>query len=159
MALDLDLQLPVALPSEAPPTRARLVLLSVLAGLAPAVVWSASLVDSVIGRGISDSVLGTEAEDMAFTGSFMAAIFAFVTGIAGTFTACNIAVFGAIAPMVAQRQSFSQKLLEVLKPVGWLGSGRWSWRVSTEPSAYISTVSSRSSPMPGSAARTGCGWA
>jgi hypothetical protein len=123
MALDLDLRLPIALPVEAPSRRGRIVLLSVLAGLALAVVWSASLVDGVIGRSISDGVLGTEAEEMVITTSLMGAIFAFVTGVAGTFTACNIAVFGAIAPMVAQKQSFSRKLLEVLKPIGWLTLG------------------------------------
>jgi hypothetical protein len=123
MALDLDLRPPVVLPSEAPPRRGRIVLLSVLGGVALAVAWSASLVDGVIGRGISNAVLGTEAEEMIISTSVMGSIFAFVTGVAGTFTACNIAVFGAIAPMVAQKQSFSRKLLEVLKPVGWLALG------------------------------------
>ncbi len=51
----------------------------------------------------------------------MGALFAFVTGIAGTFTACNIAVFSAIAPLMGQKRSFGSKLAEMAKPLGWLG--------------------------------------
>ena len=78
-------------------TRWRLVLLSVLGGLILAMVWSPRLVDTVIGGHIADPVVGGDAKTVSITGGAMALLFAFITGVAGSFTACNIAVFGALA--------------------------------------------------------------
>jgi hypothetical protein len=102
-----------------------LVTLSALAGLVISILWSADLVDDVIGAGIADPLVGEggSAEEVSITGSVMAAAFAFVTGVAGTFTACNIAVFGAIAPMAADKQTLTGRLREALKAVGWLALG------------------------------------
>ncbi|MEO7262062.1 MAG: hypothetical protein ABI047_12530 [Jatrophihabitantaceae bacterium] len=50
-------------------------------------------------------------------------MFAFVTGVAGSFTACNIAVFGAVGPMVGQQQNRRQTLRSALRPLGWLVIG------------------------------------
>jgi len=103
-------------------TRWRLVLLSVLGGLILAMVWSPRLVDTVIGGHIADPVVGGDAKTVSITGGAMALLFAFITGVAGSFTACNIAVFGALAPMSAQ-SSFGRKVTGLLKPIGWLTLG------------------------------------
>ena len=122
MAVDVK-PVPVVTPTDVPTRRWRIVTLSALAGLVLSIVWSADLVDDVIGGAIANPVVGGPAEDVSITGAVMGAVFAFITGVAGTFTACNIAVFGAIAPMAAQKQTFGGKLVEVLKPIGWLALG------------------------------------
>ncbi|BCB74084.1 hypothetical protein Pflav_004940 [Phytohabitans flavus] len=48
--------------------------------------------------------------------------FAFVSGLAGTFTACNIAAFGAVAPMLGEGGRWS-RLAQILKPLAWLSVG------------------------------------
>jgi hypothetical protein len=123
MAVDVKPLPATMITSDAPPKPWRIVVLSALAGIALAVVWSPDLVDDVIGGAIANPVVGGPAEDVSITGSAMAAVFAFVTGVAGTFTACNIAVFGAIAPLAAQQQTFAGKLKEVMKPIAWLTLG------------------------------------
>jgi hypothetical protein len=103
----------------------RLVLLSALGGLILAVVWSPRLVDTVIGGSIADPLVGGDAKTVSITGTTMALLFAFITGVAGSFTACNIAVFGALAPMSAQATppSVGRRMAGLLKPVGWLALG------------------------------------
>jgi hypothetical protein len=101
--------------------RVRLLGFSALAGVVLAVVWSPRLVDGVIAGSIADPVVGGDAADVAITGSFAAAVFAFITGVGGMFTACNIAVFGALAPMSAQPGR--ARRLAVLRPIGWLAVG------------------------------------
>lgn len=103
--------------------RWRLVLFSAIAGLIVAVIWSPRLVDSVIGAAIADPVVGGDARTVPITGGAMALLFAFITGIAGSFTACNIAVFGALAPMSAQSRSFGSRVAQLLRPIGWLALG------------------------------------
>ncbi len=112
-----------AIEDEARSTRWRLILLSVLGGVILAVVWSPWLVDSVIGGAIADPVVGGDAKTVTITGTVMALLFAFVTGVAGSFTACNIAVFGALAPMSAQPQSLGSRVTLLLRPIGWLALG------------------------------------
>ncbi|RZQ61132.1 hypothetical protein [Amycolatopsis suaedae] len=110
--------------SGAPPARRwRLVLFSLLAGAALAVIWSPHLVDRVIAGGIADPVFGGNIGDVAITGSGMAVAFAFVTGVAGMFTACNVAVFCALAPMTAQRQSVRGVLATLARPIALLLAG------------------------------------
>ncbi len=99
------------------------VIVSVIAGFLLTVVWSASFVDDTIGAGVADTVLGHEAEDAPITGVLSGIAFAFATGMAGTFTACNIAALGAVAPLVGSRPSLSARLRQVLKPLGWLTVG------------------------------------
>lgn len=98
----------------------RLVLLSGLAGVILALVWSPQLVDRVIAGGIANPVFGGDIKTVAITGSGMAVAFAFMTGMAGMFTACNIAVFSALAPMAAQRQSMRSQLAILLRPIALL---------------------------------------
>lgn len=68
-------------------------------GVLVAVLWSFELVDETIGQNVANAVLGYDASGSPIAGSAAGAIFAFVTGLAGTFTACNIAAFSAVAPI------------------------------------------------------------
>ena len=116
-------------PVQSPPTtignsrRNRALLIGFLAGLAMAVLWSYEFVDTTIGQNIARAGLGHDAETTPISGLLSGAMFAFVTGVAGSFTACNIAVFGVVGPMVEQQQSRRQTLRSMLRPLGWLVAG------------------------------------
>src|SRR5262249_24478676 len=77
-----------------PARRNLVILISVLAGFALTVIWWAKFVDSVIGDTVANNVLGYDAKKTPISGVIAGVVFAFVTGVAGTFTACNIAVLG-----------------------------------------------------------------
>lgn len=98
----------------------RLIVVSTLTGFALAILWWSNFVDDTVGEGITSGVFGEEAEEVALTSGLTAAAFALVTGLAGTLTACNIAVFGALAPMLGQQQSRSARLAQAVKPVAWM---------------------------------------
>ncbi|SNR31595.1 hypothetical protein SAMN06265360_1023 [Haloechinothrix alba] len=101
----------------------RVVLCSALAGVVLAVLWSPYLVDHVIAGGIANPVFGGDIREITITGSGMAIAFAFITGMAGMFTACNVAVFSALAPMTAQRATARDSVAVLLRPVASLLSG------------------------------------
>lgn len=103
----------------------RALIFGLLAGFVLTVIWSYTFVDSVIGGTIANSLLGYDAEAATLTGPIMAVVFAFVSGLAGTFTACNIAAMGAVAPLMAQdgRVTRRQTLEAMAKPLGWLAAG------------------------------------
>ncbi|WP_280304579.1 hypothetical protein [Nocardia abscessus] len=106
------------------PRRRRLVLLlGVLGGFALTVVWSASFVDSAIGGTVADGLLGHDAEETAITGIGAGVVFALVSGLAGTFTACNIAVFGAVAPLAGGAGGWWSRMRAVLRPLLWMAAG------------------------------------
>ncbi|WP_214414814.1 sulfite exporter TauE/SafE family protein [Sphaerisporangium fuscum] len=106
-----------------PPHRARLVLLSVLAGAAVAALWSFRFVDSVIGDNVANTLLGHDAKGTAISGVVAGAVFAFVSGLAGTFTACNVAAFGAVVPLVEHGDSWRDRLRATAAPLGRLATG------------------------------------
>ena len=111
-----------------PRRRTRLVVWSVLAGLALAVLWSFEFVDSVIGDNVANSILGHDAKETAIGGTLAGLLFAFVSGFAGTFTACNIAVAASLGPMSqadgdTARTGGRQALRAVLRAVGLLTLG------------------------------------
>ncbi|MEJ2856060.1 MULTISPECIES: hypothetical protein [unclassified Saccharothrix] len=97
--------------------------LSALGGFLLTVVWSAHFVDSVIGDNVANTLLGQDAKGSPITGIAAGIAFAFATGIAGSFTACNIAAFGAVAPMLGSTGSRWTRLKASLKPLGWLSVG------------------------------------
>ena len=97
--------------------------ISALIGIAIAVLWSARLVDDDIGLNTANGLLGQDASSAALTSTMTSLAFAFVTGLAGTFTACNIAVFTAIAPMVGHRSSLGGRIAQALCPLGRLAIG------------------------------------
>ncbi|MFD9946239.1 hypothetical protein ACFWYW_43105 [Nonomuraea sp. NPDC059023] len=111
-------------PAERPTARRWLVvLLSVLAGFLLTVVWSAEFVDQTIGASVADTLLGHDASETPIAGILAGVVFAFVTGLAGTFTACNIAAMGAVAPLVGAGSSAGARMARTLKPLGWLAVG------------------------------------
>jgi hypothetical protein len=103
--------------------RARIALLSLVVGLAMAVLWSAQLVDDDIGVNVVNGLLGDDAVRTSLSGTVTGLVFAFVIVVAGTFTACNVAVFAAIAPAVRDRDTLSGRLRLASRPLGWLGVG------------------------------------
>ncbi|MPZ81274.1 MAG: hypothetical protein GEV28_13090 [Actinophytocola sp.] len=98
-------------------------LFGVLGGFLLTVGWSASFVDSVIGDSVANTVLGHDAKQTAIAGVGSGIVFAFVSGLAGTFTACNIAVFGTVAPLIGGVGGRWHRVRAVLAPLLWLAAG------------------------------------
>ncbi|MET8909995.1 hypothetical protein [Micromonospora sp. NPDC004551] len=116
---------PAAVPA-APATHRRAVLVSIAAGLLLAVVWSFELVDSVIGDSVANGVLGHDAKATALTGTGAGLLFALVSGFAGTFTACNIAMVASIGPMSQAGRTprtTAGTLRPLLRTIGLLAAG------------------------------------
>jgi len=106
--------------SERMPSRGRVILGGLLLGTFIALLWSVKLVDSDIGHHVADGLLGRDADRVDLSSSVTTLAFAFVTGLAGTFTACNVAVFSAIAPSVHDDASRLGRARRALRPLGWL---------------------------------------
>lgn len=115
----------LATPVVSTPVRkhARWAVAGVLAGAVLAVAWSHEFVDQVIGMTVANSVLGQDAKQSVLVGSLAGAIFALVSGLAGTVTACNVAVFGALPSVAAGTASRRSRAVGVLTALGWLGAG------------------------------------
>ncbi|HEX6289135.1 MAG TPA: hypothetical protein VFZ66_08080 [Herpetosiphonaceae bacterium] len=97
----------------------RVALLSVLIGIVISTFWSAAFVDTTIGGTVADTLWGPQAREATISGAVAGALYALVTGLAGTFTACNICAFSAIAPLAADKRSAGQ----TLKPLLYLSAG------------------------------------
>lgn len=106
-----------------PRRRALLILLSLVAGLFLSYAWSAKLVDDQIGFNTANGLLGHDADATQIGSIGSGVLFAFVTGMAGSFTACNIAAFGAVGPLVGQHQTRRQRFVSTLEPLGWVSAG------------------------------------
>ena len=89
-------------------------------GLGLAIVWSPSFVDQTIGENGATTILGYSVTATPITTVLMAIGFAFVSGLTGTFTACNVAGLSAIAPLSGGRHS---SLASPLRSLGWLALG------------------------------------
>jgi hypothetical protein len=124
-----------------PRRRGLIIGISVLAGFLLTVVWSAELVDSTIGDNVANTLLGHDAKQTPIAGTAAGIAFAFVSGLAGTFTACNIAAFGAVAPLVGRPGSRWGRLALMLRPIGWLGLGMIA--VSATYGAIVGLVGTR----------------
>ncbi|MCO5973107.1 hypothetical protein [Actinoallomurus soli] len=120
---DADVRAPVPGDTLSAPRRAVVIGASVLAAFLLTVVWSAEFVDKTIGQNVAGSLLGHDPVRTPIAGSAAGIVYAFVSGLAGTFTACNIAVFGAVAPMVGEPTSLRRRLWNSLRPLAWLGLG------------------------------------
>ncbi|WP_237109086.1 hypothetical protein [Nonomuraea sp. MG754425] len=114
---------PMTAAGPAPSARLRVVVLSCLAGFLLTVVWSAEFVDRVIGFGVMDTLLGEGAAEQPIAGVAAGVLFAFVSGLAGTFTACNVAVFGAVAPLMSTGGTWRAAAARALGPMAWLSAG------------------------------------
>ncbi|MFD2765109.1 hypothetical protein [Micromonospora eburnea] len=110
-------------PAPRPGRRLRIALLSAAAGILLAVLWSFELVDKTIGDNVANTVLGHDAKATAITGTAAGLLFAFVSGFAGTFTACNIAMAASVGPMSQVSDTDKPPLRALLRPVGWLALG------------------------------------
>ncbi|WP_410672671.1 hypothetical protein [Amycolatopsis sp. cmx-4-68] len=106
-----------------PPRRAAIAVVAVLAGFALTAIWSAPFVDSVIGDSVANGILGYDAKATPISGVLAGTLFAFVSGLAGSFTACNIAAFGAVAPLVGGQAGEKRRFATTLKPLGWIAAG------------------------------------
>ena len=113
----------------APPTPQRTdrpvgaIVLAVVGGLILATVWSHELVDTKIGATVADSVLGHDAKSTSIAGLAAGVLFAFVSGFAGTLTACNIAVFGALPAVAGAPAGRGSRVRAALRGLGWLSVG------------------------------------
>lgn len=107
------------------PVRRRVLVttISVLAGFLLTVLWSAPFVDRVIGDNVANTMLGYDAKHTPIDGVLTGVVFAFVTGLAGSFTACNVAVFGVVAPVVGDGSEGKRRLRDTLRPLGWITVG------------------------------------
>jgi hypothetical protein len=103
--------------------RGPLIAISLIAGLGIAVLWSAQLVDDDIGVNSATGMLGHNALTSNITGSVAGIAFAFAAGLAGTFTACNVAAFSAIAPMMEDAPSIATRARLAVRPLLWLTIG------------------------------------
>jgi hypothetical protein len=103
--------------------RGPLVAVSLLAGLAIAILWSAQLFDDDIGVNSANGILGHDSLTTSISGSAAGVLFAFTAGLAGSFTACNVAAFSAIAPLMEDAPSAATRLKLALRPLAWLAAG------------------------------------
>lgn len=107
-----------------PPARRRgVILIAVGVGILLSVLWSYEFVDHTIGDSMANALLGQDAKTTAINGTVTALIFAFVSGLAGTFTACNIAVAASIGPMSQASGNTRAGLHSLVRPIGWLTLG------------------------------------
>ncbi|MFE0703217.1 hypothetical protein [Streptomyces sp. NPDC058872] len=107
-----------------PRRRALVIAVSALFGFALTVVWSASFVDRTIGDTVADSLLGHAAKETPITGVLAGIVFALATGVAGTFTACNVAVFSALAPLSGAGSTTRRgRMAAALRPLGRIALG------------------------------------
>ncbi|MDG4766247.1 hypothetical protein O7632_19370 [Solwaraspora sp. WMMD406] len=106
-----------------PPRTGRIIGWSVAAGVLLSILWSYHFVDAVIGDNVANALLGRDARDTAIAGTAAGLLFAFVSGLAGTFTACNIAMAASVGPMSQAGGRQHSTLRMLVRPVGWLTLG------------------------------------
>jgi hypothetical protein len=101
----------------------RLIVGSAIAGVLLAVLWSYEFVDHVIGANVANALLGEEASTASIAGTAAGLAFAFVSGLAGTFTACNIAMAASIGPMGQAGGTARGAARSLLRPLGFFTAG------------------------------------
>jgi hypothetical protein len=105
-----------------PRRRIAIALLGAAGGLLLAYLWTPALVDDQIGFNTANTLLNRNAEATPVGGVLSGILFAFVTGLAGSFTACNIACFGAVGPLLSEG-SRGTRIRSALRPLGWISAG------------------------------------
>jgi hypothetical protein len=108
---------------DVPRRRGLVILLSAIAGFLLTVVWSAQFVDQTIGDNVANTLLGYNAKASPIAGVAAGVVFAFVSGMAGSFTACNIAAFGAVGPLMGAGGSRWDRMRHTFRPLMWLSAG------------------------------------
>ena len=99
------------------------VLIGIAGGVVAAWLWNSRLVDRTIGFSTANAILGHDANATPIGGIASGVLFAFVSGLAGSFTACNIAAFGAMGPLIGQAQTGRERFMTTVRPLGWLAVG------------------------------------
>jgi hypothetical protein len=99
------------------------VLIGIAGGIAAAWLWNSHLADQTIGFNTANAILGHDANTTPIGSIGSGVLFAFVSGLAGSFTACNIAAFGAMGPLVGQAQTGRERFMTTIRPLGWLAVG------------------------------------
>jgi MFS family permease len=124
-----------------PRRRGLIILASAVAGFLLTAVWSAEFADRTVGDNVANTLLGHDARATPITGIAAGIAFAFVSGLAGTFTACNVAAFGAVAPLMGNAGGGWTRLVRTLKPLGWMSVGMTA--VSATYGAVVGLVGTR----------------
>jgi hypothetical protein len=106
-----------------PIRRGAVVLAGAAAGFLLTVVWSAQFVDQTIGENTADTLLGHSAERTPISGIAAGVVFALVSGLAGTFTACNVAVFSSLTPLAGGSAGADSRVARALRSLAWLWAG------------------------------------
>ncbi|MCE6998173.1 hypothetical protein LZG04_25735 [Saccharothrix sp. S26] len=101
----------------------RLVVGSVIAGVLLSVLWSYEFVDHVIGANVANALLGQDAATGSIAGTAAGLVFAFVSGLAGMFTACSIAMAASIGPMSEAGGASHGTMRSLLRPLGFFTAG------------------------------------
>lgn len=114
---------PGGVETEAPQRRGALIGGSIVAGILLAILWSYEFVDHTLGDNIANTLLGHDAKATQIGGTLAGLAFAFVSGLAGTFTACNIAMAASVGPMSHASRDTAGGLRALLRPLGWLTLG------------------------------------
>ncbi|MFJ8201120.1 hypothetical protein [Streptomyces sp. NPDC096152] len=128
----------------APRRRALVGVVAALFGFALTVVWSAQFVDRTIGDNVADTLLGHAAKGTPIAGALAGLAFALATGVAGTFTACNVAVFSAVAPLTGGPAATRRgRMAAALRPLSRLALG-----AVTVSAVYGAVVSLAGTGMP-----------
>ncbi|EDY48937.1 hypothetical protein [Streptomyces clavuligerus] len=94
-----------------------------LFGFALTVIWSHQFVDRTVAGNVAGFLLGHDAEATPIGGVLAGAAFALATGVAGTFTACNIAVFSALGPLAGQPATRRGRMAATLRPLALMAVG------------------------------------
>ncbi|MEU3370545.1 hypothetical protein ABZ734_08680 [Streptomyces sp. NPDC006660] len=107
-----------------PRRRSLVIAVGVVLGFLLAYAWSPQLADDQIGFNAADAMLGHNALTTPIAGVTSGVLFAFVSGLAGSFTACNVMVLGAVGPLVGESAlSRRESLARMARPIGWLAVG------------------------------------
>ncbi|WP_034485346.1 hypothetical protein [Actinomadura oligospora] len=111
-------------PTETPRQRILVIALGALIGFALTVIWSAEFVDQTIGDNVANTLLGHDAKATPITGMATGVLFALVSGVAGTFTACNVAAFSALTPTMAEGGATAgDRVRGTFRPLALLAAG------------------------------------
>jgi len=130
----------------------RLLGVGALIGFVLSAVWSAPFVDQTIGDTVASALYGNDFR-LPAPGVVAGMGFALVSGLAGTFTACNIAALGAMGPLLSGARSRRDRLRSLLRPLALLSGGMLA--VSASYGALVGVLGTRmpqfstAKPVPG----------
>lgn len=130
--------------------------IAIIAGLLLTLLWDYKFVDKVIGEGLAHVFL--EGIDPGAAGWLGTTAVAAVTGLAGTFTACNVACFASLGPLTAAgreehltgqsaRNEMPSRWVLVKRAAGQLGIMAVGQMIVAVIYGAIVVLSARSLPM------------